>query len=150
MLLTSPAFDMGKPIPREYTCQGEDKNPPLTIQDVPEGAKSLVLIMDDPDVPSWVRTDNLWVHWVVYNIDPSTKHIDENTKSLGVLGRNTADKEQYMGPCPPDRQHRYFFKLYALDIVLDLGTGSTKDQVLSAIEGHVIAYTELVGTYVKT
>ncbi|MFZ0564961.1 MAG: YbhB/YbcL family Raf kinase inhibitor-like protein, partial [Chlamydiales bacterium] len=139
MQLKSPVFEKGSTIPRKYTCQGIDVSPPLEIADVPAEAKSLALIMDDPDVPESVRKDGMWVHWVVYNIEPSIKGIEEGTQSLGTFGKNTGNQNRYMGPCPPDREHRYFFKLYALDTSLSLGSGATKEELLKAMEGHIIA-----------
>jgi len=147
MQLSSSAFKEGDPIPRKYTCQGVDVNPPLKIADVPGTAKSLALIMSDPDVPLQVRKDRMWVHWVAYNIDPNRTIIEEATPSLGTLGRNTGGQNRYMGPCPPDREHRYFFKLYALDSTLDLLAGSTREELLQAMEGHIVAQAELMGRY---
>src|SRR5690242_6033871 len=129
MKLTSPAFKNTDKIPSKYTCDGSDVNPELFISHVPSRAQSLVLIMDDPDVPSSVRTDNMWDHWVVFNIPPQTTHIPENSQPLGVPGRNTEGKLNYQGPCPPDREHRYFIKLYALDIMLSLPQGASKKEV---------------------
>lgn len=149
MKLSSPAFDHEGSIPRKYSCQGEDINPPLEITGVPKEAKTLALIMDDPDVPEWVRKDRMWVHWVVYNINPSLKKIEENAKPFGTLGKNTAGQKQYMGPCPPDREHRYFFKLYALDTMLELREGATKEELLKAMEGHIIGESQVMGRYLK-
>lgn len=150
MRLTSSAFTEGKPIPRRYSCQGENISPPLEIHSVPKHAKSLALIMDDPDVPPQVRTDRMWVHWLLYNIDPHLTTISENTPPPSTPGRNTDGTLTYMGPCPPDREHRYFFKLYALDTLLPLAAGATKEQLLQAMEGHILLQTELMGTYVKS
>lgn len=147
MQLVSSAFTQGGEIPRLYTCQGEDIPPPLEILQVPEEAKSLILIMDDPDVPLSIRKDGMWVHWVLYDIPPKEKHVKENS---GVLGRNTAGKNRYMGPCPPDRKHRYFFKLYALDRLLGFSEGKSKEELLTAIEGKVLAQAELMGVYEKS
>lgn len=150
MKIISPAFKHGARIPALYTCQGEDINPALEISDIPQEAKSLALIMDDPDVPESVRKDRMWVHWVVYNIDPRTQKIAENTPPFATYGKNTAHQVAYMGPCPPDREHRYFFKLYALDTKLALKEGATKEELLKAMEGHILAETELMGRYVKS
>lgn len=148
MKLQSPAFEHQQLIPAKYTCKGDNINPPLELMDIPPQALSLVLVMDDPDVPAYVRADQMWDHWVLYNIPPKTRRIAENTSSPpGVQGRNTQGTLSYMGPCPPDREHRYFFKLYALDTLLPLESGATKKDVLSAIKGHVIAYAELIGLY---
>lgn len=147
MRLTSPAFKEGESIPSIYTCDGKNINPPLRISDTPPSAKTLVLIMDDPDVPESVRKDRMYVHWVVYNIPPATTEIKENATPPGILGTNTSGKCDYKGPCPPDREHRYFFKLYALDTKLDLPPGATKEEVLKAMDGHILAHTELMGKY---
>lgn len=149
MKLLSSAFQDGGKIPQKYTCEGDNINPPLSIQDVPKEAKSLVLIMDDPDVPSFVRQDQMWDHWVVYNIPPSVTEIQENTKPDGTLGKNTSGTLCYQGPCPPDREHRYFFKLYALDTFLSLPKGATKKEVESAMQGHIIAKAGWMGRYEK-
>lgn len=150
MELNSPAFDYGKEIPRRYTCQGANINPPLVIRNVPQGAKSLALIMDDPDVPKSLRPDGMYVHWVVFNIDPKTLEIKEEASKIGTLGLNTADKNEYTGPCPPDRQHRYFFKLYALDNILDLASDTRKEELLQAMEGHILDEVDLMGVYEKS
>lgn len=142
MQIKSSAFLHEKPIPKKYTCQGEDLNPPLEIQDIPKEAKSLVLIVDDPDAPR--RT---FVHWVVYNIPPQ-KSIKE--KSIpGTLGMNDFQRQSYGGPCPPLGLHRYFFKLYAVDALLPLKEGATKEQVEKAMQGHILAQASLVGLYQK-
>lgn len=150
MEVLSAAFEEGKIIPRKHTCQGVGTSPPLEISGVPAQAKSLALIMDDPDVPPEVRADRMYVHWVAYNIDPSTVEIVEGTPTLGTQGRNTNGENRYIGPCPPDREHRYFFKLYALDCELPLHEGATKEEVLAAMEGHVLEQCELMGRYEQT
>lgn len=149
MKLTSPAFTEGGKIPSKFTCQGENINPELQFKDVPSHAKSLVLILDDPDVPEFVRKDRMYDHWVVYNIPPSTTHIPENSQAPGTQGRNTGGDLGYVGPCPPDREHRYFFKLYALDKMLSLAEGASKTDVEKAMQGHIIAKTHLMGRYEK-
>jgi Raf kinase inhibitor-like YbhB/YbcL family protein len=149
MKLVSSVFEEGKSIPKLYSCQGRDINPPLEIADVPEKAVSLALIMDDPDVPKSVREDGMWVHWLFWNLDPKTTFIDEQAKLSCLIGQNTGGENRYMGPCPPDREHRYFFKLYALDCQLKLKRGATKDELLSAMEGHIIADCQLMGRYEK-
>ncbi len=150
MKLTSTAFDDGGIIPSVYTCEGENKNPPLTISGVPSAAKSLVLIMDDPDVPAFVRADQMYDHWLLFNIPPETTEIAEQASPPpGIQGRNTSGANQYIGPCPPDREHRYFFKLYALDKVLDLYAGTTKKELEKAMVGHIIAQGQLIGRYEK-
>lgn len=150
MKLSSEAFKPNGKIPSKYTCQGQDINPPLEISDVPEGTKSLALIMDDPDVPERIRKDRMFVHWVIFNIDPKTRTIKENIPTIGILGQNTGGMSRYMGPCPPDKEHRYFFKLYALDTMLSLAAGATKEQLLKTMEGHILAQCELIGRYEKT
>ncbi len=147
MKISSPAFKHNQSIPENYTCDGANINPPLQISEAPKQAKSLVLIMDDPDVPKFVREDGLWVHWLVWNIDPKTTLIPENTPAIGVVGINTRGLNAYGGPCPPDQEHRYFFKLYALDIVLKLDSSSDKNQLEQAMLGHIIEQTELIGLY---
>jgi Raf kinase inhibitor-like YbhB/YbcL family protein len=150
MKLSSKAFKHNGAIPSKYTCQGLDINPPLEIADVPAKTKSLALIMDDPDVPERIRKDRMFVHWVVFNIDPKITEIKEGVPTLGILGRNTGGMSRYMGPCPPDKEHRYYFKLYALDIMFSLSEGVSKEELLHAMEGHILAQTELIGRYEKT
>ncbi|MAF79796.1 YbhB/YbcL family Raf kinase inhibitor-like protein [bacterium] len=145
--LTSLEFEEGKKIPAKYTCDGEDVSPPLAIAGVSDEAKSLVLIMDDPDVPKNLRPDGMWDHWVVFNISPDTTEISEGEEPQGVHGKGTSGNLKYHGPCPPDKEHRYFFKLYALDTELDLNEGVTKAEVEKAMEGHVLEQAELVGLY---
>lgn len=147
MKLQSPVFKQGEKIPSLYTCDSKNINPPLKFLDVPPDAKALVLIMDDPDVPKSVREDQMYDHWVVYNIPPETKEIKENTQPPGVGGMNTSGNTKYVGPCPPDREHRYFFKLYALSKQLDLLPGATKRQVEEKMKGHILAQAELMGRY---
>ncbi|HNA62754.1 MAG TPA: YbhB/YbcL family Raf kinase inhibitor-like protein [Rhabdochlamydiaceae bacterium] len=149
MDLKSSAFKHEGKIPSLYTCDGENINPPLEINQVPKNAKSLVLIMDDPDVPKSRRPDGLFVHWVIYNMPPETTKLAENATPPGIQGTGTHGKANYFGPCPPDREHRYFIKLYAIDTVLKLNPGSTKEEVEQAIKGHVIEETALMGTYVR-
>ena len=149
MQIVSPAFENGGPIPSVYTCDGKDINLPLEIKGVPDGAKSLVLIMDDPDVPSFVRKDQMYVHWVIYDMPPETRILKENTTPPGIQGTGTGNEQRYEGPCPPDREHRYFFKLYALKGFLKLKPGATKKQVEVAMEGQVLEKTELMGRYVR-
>ncbi|MBI2660123.1 YbhB/YbcL family Raf kinase inhibitor-like protein [Candidatus Woesearchaeota archaeon] len=142
MKLTSSAFSHNGAIPSEYTCDGDDLSPPLSINDVPSNAKSLVLISDDPDAP--VGT---WDHWVVFNIPAATKEIQKGTEPNGIGGRNSWGRTGYGGPCPPSGTHRYFFKLYALDTELNLPEGSTKKDVERAMQGHILTNAELMGTY---
>ena len=148
MKLTSPAFKDHAIIPSRYTCEGDNVSPPLEISEVPAHAKSLVLLMDDPDVPKTLRVDGMWDHWVLFNLPPTLKKIAEGT-SPGTLGKNTSGKNKYEGACPPDREHRYFFRLYALDVLLSLHAGATKKEVEGAIKGHILAEAKLMGRYEK-
>lgn len=143
LTLTSPAFEDGQPIPPRFTADGADVSPPLEVSGIPEGTASLALIMDDPDAPM-----GTWVHWVVWNIPSGTRRIEEGRLPAGaVQGRNSWGRNAYGGPAPPSGTHRYFFKLYALDCELDLSPGADKAALLAAMEGHVLAQAELMGTY---
>ncbi len=150
--LTSSAFGSNGEIPTRYTCEGQDVSPPLAWSRVPAGAKSLVLIVDDPDAPDPAAPKLTWVHWVLYNIPPSASALAEGAKQLPTGtrdGLNDWQRTGYGGPCPPIGRHRYFHKLYALDTLLpDLGRPS-KAQVEAAMKGHVVAQAELIGTYQK-
>ncbi len=150
MKLTSTAFEHQGKIPSKYTCDGANISPPLRLSDVPAQAKSLVLIMDDPDVPKHLRQDGMWDHWVVFNIPVSLTELKEGEEPEGTHGIGTSNNLNYYGPCPPDREHRYFFKLYALDTELKLPEKAKKQQVETAMEGHVLAKTELMGRYERT
>ena len=142
MKLTS-VFEHGSKIPAIYTCDGDDIAPQLVISEVPEGAKSLALIVDDPDAPV-----GLFVHWILYNIPVDTKIISaEEIPPSAIEGMTNFGRAGYGGPCPPNGSHRYFFKLYAVDKVLDLPPKATKHQVESAIKDHVIEKAELMGVY---
>ena len=143
LIIKSDVFESNKLIPFKYTCDGEDVNPPLTIKGIPEGTKSLVLIVDDPDAPM-----GTWDHWMVWNIPPTGK-IEENTVP-GVEGMNDFRRHSYGGPCPPSGTHRYFFKVYALDTKLTLNPNSRKKDVEKAMKDHVLAKGELVGLYRRT
>ncbi|MFH1376629.1 MAG: YbhB/YbcL family Raf kinase inhibitor-like protein [Candidatus Woesearchaeota archaeon] len=150
MKLTSTAFKDNEDIPSKYTCDGENINPELKIENVPKNAESLVLIMDDPDIPDFVKEKfgiDVYDHWVVFNISPTTYLIGEDTEPSGIDGKNSSGKIGYTGPCPPDREHRYFFKLYALDIKLNLPEGSIKKEIEIAMKNHIIEKTELIGKY---
>lgn len=142
MKISSSAFQEKGSIPAKYTCDGEDRIPPLTFAEVPAGARALALVMDDPDAPM-----GTWDHWVVWNMPPTTKEIAEGQAPQGVVGRNSWGKSSYGGPCPPDREHRYFFKLYALDATLDLPASARKADLQKAMRGHVLAEAQLVGRY---
>ncbi len=151
LMLTSPAFENNGKIPSQFTCDAKDPlSPALSISGVPDGTKSLALIMDDPDVPKALKPDGVFDHWILFNIPPATSEIPEGG-TMGTVGANGAGKNQYAGPCPPPQyepsEHRYLFKLYALDTTLSLGTGASKAEVLKAVEGHILAQAELVGRY---
>ena len=154
MGLTSSAFAQGASIPKRYTCEGEDQSPPLAWSGVPAAALSLALIVDDPDAPDPAAPRMTWVHWVLYNLPPETTHLDAgiapSALPSGTLqGRNDWKRTGYGGPCPPIGRHRYFHRLYALDARLPDLKQPTKDQLLKAMQGHVLAQAELVGTYQK-
>ena len=142
MKLTSTVFQNNAPIPSEYTCDGADLSPPLIISDVPPNAKSLILIMDDPDAPV-----GNWDHWVVFNIPPSANQLQKGKEPDGAAGKNSWGKAGYGGPCPPSGTHRYFFKLYALDTELNLPEGSPKKDIEKEMQGHIVAKAELMGIY---
>ncbi len=143
MRITSPAFAHNGGIPAKYTCDGGDASPPLMLENIPGTAKSLALIVDDPDAPA-----GTWVHWVVWNIPAAAGEIRENSFPAGASqGKNSWGRNSYGGPCPPSGTHRYFFKLYALDATLNLGADTTKKGLEKAMEGHVIARAELIGIY---
>jgi Raf kinase inhibitor-like YbhB/YbcL family protein len=152
MNLTSPAFSHGAEVPAKYTCEGEGISPPLVWSGVPASAKSLALIVDDPDAPDPAAPKRTWVHWVAYNIPPNASPLAEGTTQLPAgarQGQNDWKSTGYGGPCPPVGRHRYFHKLYALDTVLpDLGP-VTKDKLEAAMKPHLLAQAELVGTYQK-
>jgi len=146
MKIESSAFQNGGEIPRKYGYKKENVNPALIIQDVPADAKSLALVMDDPDAMGAVG--KIWVHWVVWNIDPSTGQINENSiPPNSVQGKTDFGEIAYGGPAPPDKEHTYLFKLYALDDKLSLDEGSTKSQLEDAMKNHVIAESKLEGRY---
>ena len=143
MILTSSVFQNNSSIPQKYTCDGDNINPLLEIQGVPQEAKSLVLIIDDPDASL-----DTWVHWLVWNIDPKTTQIQENSIPANAKeGKTSFGKSGYGGPCPPSGTHHYFFKLYALDIILDFPSETDKMALEKVIEGYVLEKAELVGLY---
>jgi len=150
LALTSPAFAQGKPIPSKYTCDGADVSPPLSWTGVPAKARSLALVMDDPDAPVGV-----WDHWILFNIPANAPGLPEGVLRSATLadgarqGNNSWPRIGYGGPCPPSGTHRYFFRLYALDAMLDLATGATKAQLEAAMKGHVLAQAALMGTYAR-
>ena len=142
MKITSSAFQEGASIPSKFTCDGADTSPPLQIADIPSGAKSLALIMDDPDAPS-----GLFTHWAVWNISPQTSSIAEGSTPKGVQGANDFGKSGYGGPCPPSGAHRYYFRIFALDRELDLPFSAKRGQVDAAMKNHIVAQGELMGRY---
>jgi Raf kinase inhibitor-like YbhB/YbcL family protein len=142
MKITSPAFSDGGSIPAKYTCDGGDAIPPLRFEDVPENAAALALVMDDPDAPR-----GTWDHWILWNIPPQTAEVREGVPPQAVNGRNSWGRTGWGGPCPPDREHRYFFCLFALDQKLDLPPGSTKAELKAAMKGHIVDEAQLVGRY---
>lgn len=146
--LTSTGFQHESSIPIKFSCDGEDISPPLTWNDPPEGVLSFALIHDDPDLPA-----GTWVHWVLFNIPSNTRELAEGIPAQDVLadgslhGVNSWGRLDYGGPCPPGGTHRYFFKLYALDLMLDLASGASKADLLEAMDGHILAEVELMGTF---
>lgn len=140
--LTSNAFSANGLIPRKYTCDGIDINPSLEIASIPTKAKSLALVVVDPDAPG-----GKWVHWIVCNI-PITHKIEEHSVP-GIEGVNDFGRVDYGGPCPPDGEHRYFFKMYALDQILELEEGFTIDELNEAMHSHILGYGELMGVYTR-
>ncbi len=155
MKITSPSFEHKGAIPMKFTCQGDDISPALNWTGIPDGTKSLVLIVDDPDAPDPAAPKMIWVHWVLYNLPPETKGLPENVvpgnlPNGTMEGLNDWGRTGYGGPCPPIGRHRYFHKLYALDVTFpDLGR-PTKAELIKAMEGHILDYTELIGTYIKS
>ncbi len=152
--LRSTEFEDNASIPSRFTCDAERTvSPALSIEGVPEAAGSLVLIVDDPDVPKALKPDGVFDHWILFNIPPDTREIAEG-KSAGVPGANGAGKNAYAGPCPPSQyepsEHRYFFKLYALDSELPLQAGASRADVEHAMNGHIITQTQLIGRYKRT
>jgi Raf kinase inhibitor-like YbhB/YbcL family protein len=150
--IKSSAFASNAPIPSKYTCDGDQVSPPLEISGVPDGTRSLVLIVEDPDVPRQLKADGIFDHWVLFNIPANTALIAEGA-SVGVPGNNGAGVPAYTGPCPPAQYepntHRYMFKLYALDGLLGLQEGASKSEVVKAMQQHIMEEAQLVGTYKK-
>ena len=151
MQLTSPVFENGDPLPRKYTCDGQDISPPLAWSDVPAGTKSVALMLEDPDAPGGTFT-----HWVAFNLDAHLNEIKEAIPARpsidggGSQGKNDAGRMGYYGPCPPaGKVHHYKFTLIALDSNIDLHPGASKRQVIAAMENHVLATTSLIGTYIR-
>jgi Raf kinase inhibitor-like YbhB/YbcL family protein len=144
--LTSDAFANGQSIPAKYSCIGKNISPAFAWTEPPADTQSFALIVDDPDAPG-----KTWVHWVLFNIPVRTRSLKEGFTADDpvAVGKNSSSHLSYDGPCPPDGTHRYFFKLYALDATLSLSPGATKEQLLKAMEGHILAQTELMGTFSK-
>lgn len=140
--ISSPAFRPGAAIPAKYTCDGENIAPPLEFGAPPAGSASLALVVDDPDAPR-----GTWDHWIVWNIDPSVRRFGEGAPESGVAGTNSSKERGYGGPCPPDKQHRYFFKLYALDRKLELSPSAGRKELEAAMKGHILASGQLMGVY---
>ena len=141
--VSSIAFSHGGHIPKKYSCEGENINPPLEISNIPKEAKTLALIVEDPDAPS-----GTFYHWLVWNIPPNEPIAEGYIP--GIMGKNSFGKTGYGGPCPPKGSHRYFFKIYAIDTELDLQADATKDALQQAMQGHIIAQGELMGKYQKS
>jgi Raf kinase inhibitor-like YbhB/YbcL family protein len=142
MKISSPAFSDNGFIPVKYTCDGDNINPQLNIERIPDKTKSLVLIVEDPDAPS-----GIWTHWILYDIPLNTTRIDENS-APGKQGKNTSNHMAYSGPCPPGKKpHRYFFRLYALDIRLEVPYGVNRPQIDAIILTHVLETAEIMGYY---
>jgi Raf kinase inhibitor-like YbhB/YbcL family protein len=151
LVVKSPAFEHEQPIPSRYTCDGQDVSPPLEWTAGPMGTESYALIMDDPDAPG-----GTWVHWIAWNIKGTTLPEDERNQAMAESpigqirhGTNSWERIGYGGPCPPSGTHRYFFKVYALDRELDLGSEATKQALVAAMEGHTLDRGELMGTYAR-
>ncbi len=143
LVVKSPAFENNKPIPKKYTCDGEEVNPPLTVEGAPAATDTFALVIDDPDAPR-----GTFDHWVVWNI-PSTRAIAENSVP-GTEGINSAGQRAYVGMCPPSGTHRYFFKVYALDTKLELKANANRKDLEKAMQGHILAKGELVGLYSRS
>ena len=151
--LHSPEFEEGQMIPAEFTCEGDNMSPGLEIKNTPEGTMSLAITVDDPDIPEAVKEQmgiEIFNHWVAYNLPPSTETLEAGD-TTGTQGSNSAGTLGYTGPCPPadkePKNHRYFFRVYALDTTLELPEGATKQELKNAMADHVLARTELVGRY---
>jgi hypothetical protein len=140
LIIKSPVFENNGSIPRKYTCDGDDVNPALKVKDIPQGAQTLVLIVDDPDAPM-----GTWDHWIVWNIPP--KEVIKENSIPGIEGLNDFNKHSYGGPCPPSGTHRYFFKVYALDTELHLDPNSKKEDVERTMDGHILGKGQIVGLY---
>lgn len=145
MQITSTAFAQNAIIPQKYTCMGKNVNPPILITGVPKDAKSLALIVEDPDAPSGNFT-----HWILWNIDPATKEIKENSiPKNAASGKNDIGNTKYLGPCPPSGTHRYFFTIFALDTILDLKSGSDRKNIDQAMAHHIMDSGQLMAKFSK-
>ena len=154
MTITSPVFRHEGAIPARYTCEGDDVSPPLAVGGIPSAAKSLALIVDDPDAPDPAAPKRVWVHWVMYNLPPTTKELPEGVRADALpagtrVGKNDWGNAEYGGPCPPIGRHRYFHKLYALDTVLEDLNQPNKATLEKAMQGHIVGEATLMGTYQK-
>jgi len=152
--ITSPSFTDGEAIPKTHTCEGNDTSPALQWSGVPAASKSLALIVDDPDAPDPAKPQRVWVHWVLYNLPPDAQGLPEDADHNGLPegteeGINDWDRTGFGGPCPPIGRHRYFHKLYALDVRLEGLRAPTKGMLEEAMKGHVLAQATLMGTYIK-
>ena len=153
LTISSPAFQPSGPIPRRYTCDGDDQSPPLGWSGAPQGTRSFALIVDDPDAPDPAAPKRTWVHWVLFDLPGDSSGVEENASSGGLPkgareGRNDSNELGWSGPCPPVGRHRYFFKLYALDAPLGLSEPN-KGALERAMDGHVLESAELIGTYAR-
>jgi len=154
MKITSSAFQEGKEIPSKYTCEGDNISPPLQWEGIPQNTKSLALIVDDPDAPDPKAPKMVWVHWVLYNLEPKSQGLSENIQSnqmpTGTIAGTTSwNNSKYGGPCPPIGRHRYYHRLYALDTKLEDNAALSSDDLKAKMQGHVIAEAVLMGTYQK-
>lgn len=146
----SSVFRYGEQIPTKYSCDGNDVSPPLIWKNIPKSTKSLVIIAEDPDAPR-----GIWVHWIIYDLDPAIDHLPENAHKGNGLGKSTKSgmndfkENNYGGPCPPSGKHRYFFRIFALDCELGLPDGKNKQEIEEAMDGHILAQGELLGVYSK-
>lgn len=154
MRITSPAFQDNGEIPTLYTCEGQDISPELNWSEIPANAKSLVLVVDDPDAPDPKAPKMVWIHWILFNIPPDAKGIKEAVKDAELpkgtkIGTNSWKKQSYGGPCPPIGRHRYYHKLFALDITLDNLDSPNIDELRAAMKDHVVGEANILGTYKK-
>lgn len=150
MQISSPAFKNQGIIPSKYSCDGENISPELVFIEIPKSSQSLALIMDDPDIPDFVKKERgieVFDHWIVFNLSPDLQGIKEGQTAPAITGLNSRGTNEYIGPCPPDKEHRYFFKLYALDTNLQLGKNTTKSQLELAMRDHILEQAQLIARY---